>query len=627
MTTKNLTPPHARLLALLLSALAALAAGCGEPSPQTQPQTNAPAELQRERVVGTPGGTLTYRVMAPVKTLNPLMFTDESSFIIAVQLLNSRLIDFDHDAQKYAPGLAESWQLGEDGRTLELTLRDGLKFSDGQPLTTEDVAFTLRAMYDERVGSIFRPTMTIGERQIEAQITDPRRMRLVFPEVVAAPETYLINMFVLPRHVLESELKKSAEAATPGANTNANQTPKPNPPPSSSSGGAGTSALSGAYGITSDPQSIVTAGPFVVESAVPGERVTLKRNPHYWKKDAAGNQLPYLEKLVVEVIPDANAAVTRLNEGGLDILDRLRATDYAALRAGQGAARAYDLGPGLLIDHIVFNLNPGGQGGKPYVVPAKRAWFEDLRFRRAVSHAIDRQTLATTTLQGLATPLYGFVSPGNRAWAAQDVPRTEYDLEKARALLREAGFETRGTGEAPELFDRQGNRVEFTMIVSATSEERKAAAAVVQEDLARLGIRMQVAPVATSEVVARTLQSFDYEASLFGIVASDPDPSSYSNLLKSSSENHQWYPKQPKPATQWEARMDELVGQLSRETNQERRRAVFREMQLLFAENLPVVPIVARHMASAANTRVGNFRPSPIVPYSMWNAEELFVRK
>ncbi|HYP52146.1 MAG TPA: ABC transporter substrate-binding protein, partial [Pyrinomonadaceae bacterium] len=438
-----------------------------------------------------------------------------------------------------------------------------------------------------------RPTMMFGgDKQIEAVVTDARRMKLVFPEPIAAPEGYLVNLFALPRHVLEEDLKR---------------------------GTLGTEA----YSMTGDVQRIVTAGPFVVESAVPGERAVLKRNPNYWKRDAAGNPLPYLERLTIEVQPDPNAAVTRLTEGGFDIVDRVRASDYANLRGGQGAARAYDLGPGLSTDLIVFNQNPGTKT----LSPAKLAWFQDVRFRRAVSHAVDRQTLAASTLQGLATPLYGFVSPGNRAWIAEDLPRAEYDLEKAKALLREAGFQTRGTPDAPELFDRDGNRVEFTLIVSATSEERKAIAAVVQEDLARLGIRMQVAPVATSEVINRTLQSLDYEASLFGTVASDPDPSSYTNLLRSSSEQHQWHPKQPKPATAWEARMDELVAQLSRERNPEQRRAVFRDMQVLFAENMPVVPVVARHIASAANTRVGNYRPSPVVPYSMWNAEELFVKK
>lgn len=590
MTNQKL-PPLGRLSRALAVLALALFAACAE-QPAPQQNTSAAGELARERVTGTPGGALTYRVIQPLKTLNPLMFSDEASYTVAVHLLQSRLLDFDHDTHRYVAGLAESWQLGEDGRTMEVVLRDGLKFSDGQPLTTEDIAFTLRAMYDERVKSLYRPTMMFADKQIEAVVTDARRMKLVFPEPVAAPEGYLVNLFALPRHVLEEDLKK---------------------------GTLGTEA----YSMTGDVQKIVTAGPFVVESAVPGERAVLKRNPNYWKRDPAGNQLPYLERLNVEVVADPNTAVTRLTESGLDIVDRIRASDYAGRREGQGAVRAYDLGPGLSTDLIIFNQNTGAKS----LNPAKLAWFQDVRFRRAISHAVDRQTLASTTLQGLATPLYGFVSPGNRAWIAQDLPRAEYDLERAKALLREAGFETRGTPDAPELFDRAGNRVEFTLIVSQTSDERKAMAAVVQEDLRRLGIKMDVAPVATSEVVNRTLQSLDYEASLFGTVASDPDPSSYTNLLLSSSEHHQWHPKQPKPATEWEARMDGLVGQLSRERNPEQRRALFRDMQILFAENMPVVPVVARHIASAANTRVGNYRPSPVVPYSVWNAEELFVRK
>ncbi|MGH9902583.1 MAG: ABC transporter substrate-binding protein, partial [Pyrinomonadaceae bacterium] len=279
-------------------------------------------------------------------------------------------------------------------------------------------------------------------------------------------------------------------------------------------------------------------------------------------------------------------------------------------------------------DHMWFNLNDGAApDGKPTVDPVKRAWFTDARFRRAVSHAIDRESIASSTLQGLATPLYGFVSPGNRTWVAGDIPRAAYDLERSRALLNEAGFAVRGSQDAPELYDAKNNRVEFTLIVPASSEERKAEAAVIQEDLARLGIRMQVAPLDTAELSRRISQSFDYDAALFGATLTDTDPSSYAALLSSASANHQWHPKQPKPATEWEARIDELLPALSRETDVERRRAVFRDIQLRLAEQLPVIPVVARHVVCAANTRVGNYRPSTIVPFSMWNAEELFIRQ
>ncbi|HEX8475706.1 MAG TPA: ABC transporter substrate-binding protein [Pyrinomonadaceae bacterium] len=594
---KTLLPRRiaATILLSVAALLLSLSSACQTQTEPTAPASNTQATLSRERTTGVRGGSLAYRVTSPPKTLNSLMIADEASYTVAFMLLGARLIDFDHDAQRYVPALAESWQLGEDKKTLELTLREGLKFSDGQPLTAEDVAFTLRAIYDERTNSAFRTTLTIGDKQIEAQPLDARRIRFVFPETVAAPETYLVNVAVLPRHVLEPDLKKGT--------------------------------LGKAYELTSDPSRVVAAGAFAVEAVAPGERVALKRNPHYWKRDAAGNQLPYLDRLVVEVVGDANAAIARLNEGAVDIIDRIRITDYAALQNPQGAVRAYDVGPGLSTDHLWFNLNESGIDGQPLAVDAKKqAWFKDVRFRRAVAHAIDREGIASSTLQGLATPLYGFVSPGNRAWVA-DIPRTEYSLERARALLAEAGFVVKATQDAPELYDAGGNRVEWTLIVPVENEARKAMAAVIQEDLSRLGMKMQIAPLEFGEIVGRTTQSLNYEAVLLGAVVTDIDPSSYSNILSSASTQHQWHPKQKKPATEWEARIDTLLAMLARETDAERRRAVFREIQLNIVENQPVIPIAVRHIVSAANTRVGNYRPSAIIPYSLWNAEELFIKK
>ena len=106
----------------------------------------------------------------------------------------------------------------------------------------------------------------------------------------------------------------------------------------------------------------------------------------------------------------------------------------------------------------------------------------------------------------------------------------------------------------------------------------------------------------------------------------EPDPSAYTNFLSSGSTAHQWHPKQSRPATEWEARLDELAAAQARERDPERRRAIFREAQLLLAEYLPVIPLVSRHVMTAAARRVGNHRPSALLPYSLWNAEEIFVR-
>jgi peptide/nickel transport system substrate-binding protein len=585
-----------RLSFLALAALLLLAAACRQqpaPTSNTQSQQSQPA---RERVVGTRGGSITYRLTSPPQTLNYMMAKEESSIITAFYLLGGRLVDFDQDQQKHVPALAESWKWADDKRTLEVTLRDGLKFSDGHQLTADDVVFTLRALYDERTQSpIYRDTMLVGGKPIEATATDPLHLRLVFPETVAAPEGYLSNVAVLPRHVLEEDFNKGA--------------------------------MKDAWSLTSDPQRVVTAGAFTVESVTPGERLRLRRNPNYWKKDSAGNQLPYLDSLVIEIVADPNNAVARLQENSLDVVDRVRPSDYAALQAQQGNVRAYDLGPGMNTDYIWFNLNEGVQNGKPVVDPVKRAWFADARFRRAVSHAIDRNSIATSNLQGLATPLYGFISPGNRAWAAADIPRAEYDLAKARALLQDAGFTVRGTEEAPELFDANGNRVEFTLIVPVENQPRVDMATVIQEDLGRLGIKMQPAPIEFQALTARWSQSYDYDAVLLGLSVTDPDPSSYTNFLQSASGNHQWYPKQPKPATEWEARLDRLDTEQAHELDPAQRKALFREIQTIIAEQLPIIPIVARHITAAANTRIGNYRPGTILPYSLWNVEELFIRQ
>ena len=582
-------PFRPRLAALfLLVCTSAVLASCTGAVTNT---ANTNQQTTPERTTGTRGGSLTYRLTTPPTSLNPVMMRAESDFFLAFYLTSGRLVDFDHDKRAYAPGLVEVWKLADDGRTLDLTLREGLKFSDGEPLTTADVEFTIRALYAQKE-SLLGNSLLIGERPFETRVVDARRFQIVFPEQVAAPETYLVNIPVLSHRKLEEELKQGR--------------------------------FGQAYGVTADPQQIVTAGPFVFESIAPGERVVLRRNPHYWKKDSAGTQLPYLDTLVVEIIASQDATFTRLKEGGLDFVDRTRASDYAALRAEAGSVRAVDLGPGLTTDHIFFNLNSPERTKLP---EEKRAWFSDVRFRRAVSHAIDRESIAAGTLQGLATPLYNFIPPSNRDWVAADAPRTEHDLERARALLAEAGFAMRGTAEAPELYDAGGRRVEFTLIVPQESAARVQMATALQQDLGRLGINMQVAAVEVGELNRRMLQSFDYDAALFGVTVTDFDPSSYSTLLASSSPQHQWHPAQTSPATDWETRLDALIAQLARERDVARRKSVFRDIQLLMAEQLPIIPLAARHVTCAASARVGNYRPSPVVPFSLWNAEELFVKK
>jgi peptide/nickel transport system substrate-binding protein len=151
-------------------------------------------------------------------------------------------------------------------------------------------------------------------------------------------------------------------------------------------------------------------------------------------------------------------------------------------------------------------------------------------------------------------------------------------------------------------------------------------AAVIQEDLSKLGIKMQVVPIEFAAVTNAWNKSYEYDAILLGLSLTDLEPSTYANLMLSSGEAHQWRPNQKSPSTEWEAKVDELFAEQARESDPEKRKLKFHEIQRILADASPVIPIVSRHVVSAANSRVGNFSPSPIFPYSMWNAWELFIK-
>jgi peptide/nickel transport system substrate-binding protein len=575
---------------LLLSSLL-IGLSCGE-----RPATNAPVEVKTPDVTsGVRGGEITYRLAGAPTTFNYLLAEDEPTIIITLYLLTSRLVEFDHKTQRFVAGLAESWATEGDGKTVNVKLREGLKFSDGQALNADDVIFTLGAIYDERSqASGLRDAMLVDDEPITAKRIDDRNLQLIFPKAVSSVENYLINLGVMPEHVLKADFEAGK--------------------------------LAGSWKITAPPEAIVSSGPFVVAKTAAGRRVEFARNPHYYKTDNKGTRLPYLDKLNIEVIEDANKAFVDLSRGAVDLADKIRPTDFAKLTNNGGAIVAKDAGPGLGVDHIWFNLNTADTKDKPLANQVKRAWFADRRFRRAIAAAVDRDSISTNTLQGLATPLHGFVSPANKMWAKKDLAKINYDLAAAETLLTEAGFQKQGTPESPILYDAQNNAVEFSLAVQIESDPRKLAAAVIQQDLAKLGIKMSVVPIETGPLMDKWSKTYDYDAILLGIAQGDTEPSSYQNFLLSSGALHQWQPDQKTPATEWEAKIDKLFDEMTTTRDIKTRYELFANIQDIVRDELPVIPIVARHVPSAANSKIGNWSPSSILPYSIWNVEQLYIK-
>jgi len=531
------------------------------------------------------GGVLRVGVRSDPLTWNRLLATDAVTHEITEQV-HAALVRVNRVTEEVEPALAESWSFSDEGRELTFRLRPEVFFSDGEPFTAEDVVFTFQALHDPEVASPLVETALVDGEPLLPEALDSRTVRFRLKRRTAVVERIFDSIPMLPRHRLQKSLAVGAFVAE--------------------------------YGVGAPVDGIVGLGPFVLERYVPGQRVILRRNPHYWKSEEDGDRLPYLDGIVYEIIPDASALMLRFRAGELDILSPLSPEDFLSLEeSGRPDLRLHNLGPGTPTERLWFNLNPESPVSRP-----KRAWFSDLSFRRAVSLAIDRPAIGKAVYLDLASPAAGPVSPANRKWRNEDIEATVSDVESAKRFLATAGFVW---GEDGALVGPGGERVRFTLLTNADNPYRIKTAAVMQEDLARLGIEMNLVPLDFASLLGRLTRSFDYEACLLGIKFTDSDPSAELPFWLSRSPFHVWHPAQSQPGTPWEARIDRLMEEQMLVTEHASRKALFDEVQWLVAEQLPVIDLVVPHALLGVTARVGNLKPTPFW-HAVWNSEELYVR-
>jgi peptide/nickel transport system substrate-binding protein len=347
----------------------------------------------------------------------------------------------------------------------------------------------------------------------------------------------------------------------------------------------------------------------------------LERNPHYWKIDAAGRALPYLDEVVFLLVPTEDAQVVRFKAGETDVLNRPGAANYEALARDPSASRyrLQDLGPGLEYSFLFFNLNDLEAGTLP-AVARKQPWFRQAAFRQAVSAALDRQGMVRLVYQGRATALATHVTPGNKLWVNSAVPRPARSVARARDLLRSAGFAWRDG----KLHDSGGAPVAFTIVTNAANPARVQMAAIIQEDLRELGMDAQVVPLENRALLDRVLKTKDYDAALMSLASGDVDPTSEMNVWMSSGPTHLWRLGASRPLGPWETEIDLLMQRQIAALDPAERKRLYDRVQVLVAENLPMIPLVSPNVLVAARAGLGNFRPAILDPIVLWNADELF---
>jgi peptide/nickel transport system substrate-binding protein len=494
------------------------------------------------------------------KTFDPLQVTDESSEIVRY-LTGGTLVRVDRVTDELHAELAQSWTIDKTGRSITFRLRPGLKFSDGTPLLAGDVARTLRNAFDPQRASPAGDVFR-SERGFPAiEVPSPLQITIRYAVAKAGLDRLFDELYVTPER--------------------ASRMP-------------------------------ASAGPFCLSEYRPGEAVLLKRNPWYWKRDSEGKALPYLDSIRLEIQANSEIQVARFLRGEIDLLKNVGPEDFDRISKERPVA-ARDMGPSLDSEFLWFNQTPSGSP------EWKRKWFTSAVFRHAISESIDRSDLARLAYRNHAAAAAGPLSRANTFWFNRQLTPLPHDTDSAIRALRSEGFTRRGGG----LWDIAGHAVEFSIITNAGNRPRQAMAALIQADLAKIGVRVNIVTLDMGALVDRIARSSQYEACLLGFTGVTLDPNDQMNFWLSSGQQHAWWPSQKSPGTPWEARIDELVLSQASDRSRDSRRKSFNEVQQILVDQEPMIYLVNPDSLSAVSSSLGSFKFSALFPQALSNAETL----
>ncbi|MGB3201959.1 MAG: ABC transporter substrate-binding protein [Nodosilinea sp.] len=546
---------------------------------------------------------LVLSTLSDPKTFNPIL-SQESPNIFSFTF--EGLTTTDGISGETVPSLAASWEISDEGKILEFTLREGLRWSDGEPLTADDVVFTYDTLFNPAILTNSRDGFRIGPQGLLPEVSkiDDRRVRFTLPEPFA-PMLGNTALEIIPAHILRPTVENLDAQGNP--------------------------LFLSTWGTDTPPRQIVGNGPFQLVQYVPGERVIFERNPYYWQEDAQGNPQPYVEQIVWQIVGSTDTSFFQFRSGGLD-MDTVQPDFFSLLKREEdrGDFTIYNGGPGLGTNFLAFNLNRASRNGKPLVDPVRSAWFNSVAFRQAVSYGIDRQTMVNNIFQGLGEPQTSPISVPSPFYAPPEMGiRTyDYDLERAKELLLADGFQY---NEAGELLDGAGNRVRFTLITNSGNKIRESIGAQIKNDLSKLGIQVDFQPLAFNALVDRLTDSLEWEALVLGLTGGT-EPNGGANVWLLDGALHAFNqkagpgqePLEGWQAADWERRIADLYIEAAQVIDEEQRFELYKETQQLTQEYLPFTYLINNLSLTAVRNRVEGVKYTALGG-ALWNIQELKV--
>jgi len=506
-------------------------------------------------------GEIVWAIHYDPKTFDPAKVDDQASELLRY-LTGGVLLRLNRQTQEPEPQLAESFHVSPQGTLVVFKLRQGLRFSDGSPLTSADVAWSLRRVLDPATQAVVADEF-ISPSLVTVDTPDKLTVEVHLPKRIIGIGKIFDEIAIEPEH-------RPSEGR-------------------------------------------VTAGPFTVAGYQQGQYVSLRRNPNYWKRDAAGTQLPYASGLRLDVLNNREQEIAAFLRGEYDLIDGL-SPDYFNILSQKSPQSVHDLGASLNTEQIWFN-----QSAASPLPDFERAWFSNLGFRVAVSEAIHRADLVRIAFDGHATPAFGYISPANKLWHNDQLKFPRESVDEANRTLAASGFHRSGN----QLYDGAGHPVRFSILINAGNAARQKMAAMIQQDLAVTGMQVTVVALDFPALIERLMHKQDYEACLLGTSNAEPDPSSMMNMWLSSSPNHQWNPSEKKPATTWEAEIDARMQFQATSPSQSDRKLAVDRVQQIVADEQPFIYLVYPNVLQAIAPQLRGTQPTILSPGPVWNIESI----
>lgn len=538
--------------------------------------------LQSQVEVGKFGGTFVSSTIGEgPKTFNPFNTKDNISAQMS-EIMYDGLVTTNPVTGETIPKLAKSFSV--NGKEYIVNLRHGLKWSDGQPITADDVVFTWQNIIFDGFGNTStRDSVMIDGKLPTVEKIDDYTVKFVTPEPFA-PFLRMLSSPIAPKHIFQPAVSRGREYFDGFLSTNTN------------------------------PKEFVTSGAFRLKEYVPAQRVAFERNPNYYEINKDGKKLPYLDKLVYLIVGDINNQVLKFEGGELDEIS-LQGANVARFKEMEKHSdfSVFNIGPDTGTMYLSMNMNNRkDEKGKYYVEPKKQVWFQDKNFRQAVDYALDRKNMVFNIANGLGYPLF---TPEtlNSIFLNKNLKPYDKNIEKSKELLKKSGFTW---DKAGHLIDRFGNHVEFDLYTNAGNTEREAIGVMVKQDLEDLGMKVNFKPIEFNSLVNKLMASLDWDMVIMGFTGSPLEPNGGKNVWLSDGTLHIFNQRLERDANSpryaFEKRIDYLYTQGALATKFEDRKKYYDEYQAIVYDEKPLIYIYSPIRIVALRNKFKNIYPTSL---------------